>query len=101
MILLKPVSGNVPIIVWRRNSWVSMPHHRATDQLTYCGRDVFLGNGITGIAMTQLDSTTFFSVACGVCCNSLMREMKEALKQNNAAGLEKWQIKLRNLEWKR
>ncbi len=101
MIILKPLPGNVPIIVWRRNAWTSMPHARYSDEETYCGRYVTIGDGINAIALTQIKAENFTVVGCGICIHSLVSGMRKELDAVKPNIRQEWQDKLKTLKWSR
>lgn len=101
---LRTGKGKEAIIVWRRSSWVSMPHLRFDDSSnlqsdTRCGREVILGYGITGITMTQIPVDLFLSVGCGHCRSVLLRDLRDELLANNPYADKQWKEILRKLEW--
>jgi hypothetical protein len=103
MTVLKMIKGKIPIIVWRRSSWTSMPHMRADydERYTMCGHNVELGDGIVGITLTQIDVEMFAVVGCGHCHQSMMRELKNDMIMQYPNMRDRYKSLMKTFEWYR
>jgi hypothetical protein len=101
---LRTVRGKEAIVVWRRPSWMSMPHlldqenRKATAQ-TRCGREVSLGDGVVGIVFTQITTDLFLAVGCGMCRMSMLRDLRNELLAARPQAKKELRELLARLEW--
>ncbi len=97
-------TAKVSILVWARGPWRSMPHvtfDSFSGQIsTACGRDVSLGDGVTGIVLTQIKADLFMATGCGLCTQSLLAELRAQAREARPEAKEELRRLLRQLDWK-
>jgi hypothetical protein len=98
--------GKEPIGVWRRRGWTSMAHLIVEEVgvgfETCCGHTVELqAAGVDAMLLTQVSTEQFLAAGCGLCRQSMLRELRAELLAVNPDAKAKMAKFLKEASWTR